>query len=405
MRALTEEKAVIRAAGLRAKHFLLSYLHDDMLGMTETNFSCRGNGRGEQSSGSNRHEHTKKVSQPCFFFVRVEEWYAQRHGEDLSAKEIQLKMKKVELGAAIMRLPIRTISPELLLHHFWSCCAGDKRIRAVIWRRSDAMWHSRRKRCCFSARGKKQSLRDFQIYLMTPKYRGVLLQRLKQIEICFHRETSVWPSREMWGWKSEENSEMIPLKWSVHQSGPAGRITDFLGRDKKQKAWTVKLSFRPDCPLCTCCFLHSLWKAETFFLLFQMFPVFLLDSSLMNWRRWTRLTEEERPTAAAITAFSSPCLCLRTSGRNNPRSVTPRRTIRGHKMTTRGPWLIPPFIGLLCFPTLPFTGTNLSRLNTRLKHLDYRKVQCIRHTFSTLPNQKKKGTMENEEKVFQLLNE
>lgn len=67
MRALTEEKAVIRAAGLRAKHFLLSYLHDDMLGMTETNFSCRGNGRGEQSSGSNRHEHTKKVSQPSFF--------------------------------------------------------------------------------------------------------------------------------------------------------------------------------------------------------------------------------------------------------------------------------------------------------------------------------------------------
>lgn len=109
---------------------------------------------------------------------------------------------------------------------------------------------------------------------------------------------------------NREKQKVIPLKTTVQLSGTHEQIMNFLGREIKAKprslltlmhfilakmsivylllfAFTLKYSpFFPDVP-----------------------PVFLLlHSSLMNWRRWTRLLEEKKPEAAAI-AFPAPGFC------------------------------------------------------------------------------------------------
>lgn len=87
-------------------------------------------------------------------------------------------------------------------------------------------------------------------------------------------------------------------------------------------------------------------------------PVFLLlDLSLMNWRRWTRLPKEKKPKADDI-AFPAPAAKKQQAG-TAWGQCHPLRTIRHDRTKTLSwrQWFIPPSTGFPCFQALPVAGT------------------------------------------------
>ena len=108
-------------------------------------------------------------------------------------------------------------------------------------------------------------------------------------------------------------------------SGTDKQIMTFLGREIKvnQVFSHWRISYRPKCPLCTCCFLHLLLKAEISSV-FQMFPCVPPPPQLVSDElEMLDSATGGKEAKGSCHCISSPCLCWKTAGGNSLRSVSP----------------------------------------------------------------------------------
>lgn len=108
-------------------------------------------------------------------------------------------------------------------------------------------------------------------------------------------------------------------------SGTHKQIMNFLGRQIKANPEVCehwRISYRPKCPLCTCCFLHLLSKAEIS-PFFQMFPSVPPPRLVSDELETLDSATEGKGAKGSCHCISSPCLCWKTAGRNSLRSVSP----------------------------------------------------------------------------------